>query len=264
MERREKVDRIMEYEASFNCSSEKKGGRMSMHSKGKIADQRRGPGSYNPCMISTSAPAYSMGSRFKTKDSELWQRGPGSYDLGVPKRGPSFSLGVRDSAKPNSQSSIPGPGTYNTDKSTFSKNSAPAYSMGGRNTTNSSISQSPGPGAYNIESSSKNHIGPTYNMNSRVSDAVISSFGNSNLKSAPAFSFGGRSHFRVDNTPGPGSYNVDVGNLNKGGPAYSIASREHRFKGDKGSSPGPGAYNISSTGRSAPSYTIAQKRHETA
>ncbi|KAG0597588.1 hypothetical protein M758_12G007000, partial [Ceratodon purpureus] len=228
---------------------------MSMHSRSRIADQRRGPGSYNPCLISTSAPAYSMGSRFKAKDNEMWQRGPGCYDLGEPKRGPSFSLGVRDSTKSNNQSSIPGPGAYNTTRSTFTKHSAPAYSMGGRSTSNSSTFQSPGPGAYNIDSS----------MNSRVSDAITgsgSAFGHSTMKSAPAFSFGGRSQSRMDSTPGPGSYNIDVGNSKKGGPAYSIACRENRFKGDKGSSPGPGAYNVSSIGRSAPSYTIAQKRQE--
>lgn len=82
------------------------------------------------------------------------------------------------------------------------------------------------------------------------------------MKSAPAFSFGGRSQSHLDNTPGPGAYNVDVGK-HKGGPAYSMASRENRFKSDKGYSPGPGTYNISSIGRSAPSYTIAQKRQET-
>jgi hypothetical protein len=265
MERREKIDRIMEYEASFNCSSNKRNGKMSMRRKSKIADQSRGPGSYNPCLISTSAPAYSMGSRFKAKDNELWQRGPGSYDLGEPKRGPSFSLGVRDSAKPNNQPPIPGPGAYNIDKSTFIKNSAPAYSMGGKKSINNSIFQSPGPGAYNIDNAPKNNSGPTYSMNLRISDAITSSgstFGRSTMKSTPAFSFGGRSHSRVDNTPGPGSYNIEVGNLKKGGPSYSIASRENRFKGDKGSIPGPGTYNISSTGRSAPSYTIAQKRQD--
>lgn len=228
-------------------------------------DKLRGPGSYNPCKISTSAPAYSMGSRLKNKDNEMWQRGPGSYDFGEPKRGPSFSLGIRDSIKSNNSSSIPGPGAYNTDKSTFTKASAPSYSMGGRNTTKDYAFQSPGPGAYNLEYSSKNNMGQTHNLNSRVSDATISSgstFGRSTMKSAPAFSFGGRSQSQLDNTPGPGAYNVDVGR-NKGGPAYSIASRENRFKSDKGFSPGPGSYNISSTGRSAPSYTIAQKRQET-
>ena len=255
----------MKHESSFNCTIDRKIGKMSMHTKAKIVDQHRGPGSYNPCLISTSAPAFSMGSRIKTKDSEMWQRGPGSYDLREPKRGPSFTLGVRESTKKNNQSSIPGPGAYNTDKSRFIKNSAPAYSMGGRITTNNSISQSPGPGAYNIDSGSKSTSGLVYNMSSKVYDSITNSgnlFSQSTIKSTPAFSFGGRSKSRVDNTPGPGSYNVDVGNLKKGGPAYSIACHENRFKGTKGSSPGPGAYNISSIGRSAPSYTIAQKCQE--
>jgi len=205
-----------------------------------------------------------MGSQFRKKDNETWQRRPGYYNFGEPKQGPSFSLGIRDSIKSNNSFSIPGPGAYNSDKSTFTRASAPAYSMGGRNKIKDSTFLSPGPGAYNIEYSSKNNIGSPYHLNSRVSNAIVSSkstFGRSTMKSTPAFSFGGRSQFQLDNTPGPGAYNVDVGK-NRQGPSYSIASRENRFKSDKGSSPGPGTYNISSVGRSAPSYTIAQKRQE--
>jgi len=220
-------------------------------------DELRGPGSYNPCKISTSSPAFSMGSRFKNKDNETWQRGPGFYNFGEPKRGPSFSLGVRDLMKPNKNFSIPGPGAYNSDKSTFTKPSTPSYSMGGKITQKNNTFLSPGPGAYNIEyNSSKRNSRPNYNLNSKAYDAIITSRSKSGHSSAPAFSFGGRSQSHFDTTPGPGAYNLDLGK-NRRGPSYSIAGRENRFKSNKSSSPGPGAYNISSVGRSAPSYSIA-------
>lgn len=229
---------------------------MGFRNKWKADDHRRGPGSYNTSVSSPSAPAYSMGMRTKPKTQDTWQRGPGSYEVNDTKRGPSFSLGIRDLSKTN-RSTGPGPGSYNVDNSTFTKASAPAYSMGGR-CTSSSSTHGPGPGAYNISRNPKG--GPSYSMSSRPTDAISgNSYGRSTMTSAPAFSFGTRSTNHVERTPGPGAYNTEIRSV---GPAYSITSRGHRTKAEKDLNPGPGAYDIVSHARSGPAFTMAHKRRD--
>ncbi len=232
---------------------------------------------FNSSSMAPSGPSYSMGCKLTPKRNETWQRGPGSYDAtyDTKARGPSFSLGVRETAK-TARSSGPGPGSYNLESSSFTKTSAPSFSMGGRSSSTSSSSthnSSPGPGAYNLVkdtqsggtfSSYRTTTGGDHHQQQHAGSTGYnsSSFGRSTITaSAPSFSFGSaRPIAPVDRTPGPGSYNCRTPFA---GPAYSINSRKSKLLA-KDVNPGSAAaaaaaYQEGAAGKRASSFTVSER-----
>ncbi|KAK3580630.1 hypothetical protein CHS0354_013391 [Potamilus streckersoni] len=141
------------------------------------------------------------------------------------KNSPKYTLAKR--TKPSYPTSIcyvtsmdtPGPGSYGT-KADFSKNDAPAFSFGHKDTKKSE-EQGPAPNVYKVE---ENPI--------------------QGARRSPAFSMAKRLETKQSNNPGPGTYTIKP--LESTTPKYTMSGRRNKAKHEF-STPAPNAYGTCKT-----------------
>jgi hypothetical protein len=147
--------------------------------------------------------------------------GPGTYDysmLSGKDKSRGFSLGSSNrNALKGVDTSVPGPGQYESDAVKAKLLGGPKYSMYGR--SKARLAENiPGPGAYSGASTDRLH-------------------------GAPAFTLKGRDkHERRNDSPGPGQYNIESGyNLaHEQLPTYQLKGRMKNEPNSNRDNPGPG------------------------
>ncbi|KAL3853264.1 hypothetical protein ACJMK2_016819 [Sinanodonta woodiana] len=166
--------------------------------------------------------------------------GPTDYNAKpeiVMKNSPMYTLAKR--TKPSYPTSMcyvtsketPGPGSYET-KSDFSKNDAPAFSFGHKETKKSK-EQGPAPNVYKVEETP-------------ILGAVRS----------PAFSIAKRLETKQNNNPGPGAYTIAP--LESTTPKYTMSGRRNKEK-HAFSTPAPNAYGTCETPAKNGSVTLKSR-----
>nr|CCD12460.1 unnamed protein product [Trypanosoma congolense IL3000] len=240
-----------------------------------------GPGTYDPAKVE-GGPAYLIGHRPTEHVEET--PGPGQYELPQMSSGPQWLLSERPSSRqeyeptpgPGEYSfphydlkcthssaplfptaprvlheqvkgaeSLPGPGTYNTDKLEGTTRSAVMGTARRSPVFGHELHEEvPGPGAYTVEYTAREP---------RVASPLLGT-------TASRFS-GGAGVVNNAETPGPGAYEVAYAeNRLKGyGAVIGSAPREMlRGYGDTVDEPGPGAYDTTIP-KDGPSFSMGQK-----
>ncbi|AAZ12781.1 hypothetical protein, conserved [Trypanosoma brucei brucei TREU927] len=245
-----------------------------------------GPGAYEP-VRRESGPAYLMGRRPAERVDTT--PGPGHYELPQMSTGPRWLVSESPSA-PLEPHPTPGPGEYSvsTYELKHSHSSAPLFPTAPRVLhEGTKVAETlPGPGTYETErqtSPVRSAImgtaqrvstlgfdccadvpGPgTYTALTTVQEPrVVSPLLNA---AAPRFAEssepGAEGAAGVVATPGPGHYDADCGDVGTRGRAavFGSAPRELPFNEDEAAKkPGPGAYEIAMP-KNSPSFSIGQK-----
>ena len=196
--------------------------------------------------------SFSKGVRFK-KNASGNPSPLGEYnipsDFSNKTKGRQFTFGINWKAyekvyikdKPNRDTSIPGPGTYNIDPQCFPSVVRPITIKSRLLPSSSTHSNTPGPGVYEVNSTF-NKLGKQ--INSKYSSALTA-------KIVP----GKRFTYHLSNTPGPGIYNPKnafshyIVSNNRTCVAHSFGTlKRQTIFIDKGriESPGPGNYRTTS------------------
>ncbi|KAH8616984.1 putative Sperm tail PG rich repeat [Trypanosoma vivax] len=151
--------------------------------------------------------------------------GPGSYDVTVPKDGPSFSIGRRIPVNATQADASPGPGLYMPQN--INCPSSPSAVIGGasrfqQTSEEKHLCDAPGPGAYVIEPSSAKPKGAAFGVEPRRLQTDLHA-----ISADKAY-------------PGPGSY--DPQKIKSRPPGVVLGTGERFSDNREDEAPGPGAY----------------------
>nr|CAD7394203.1 unnamed protein product [Timema cristinae] len=130
----------------------------TLHSRPKDhhVDNTPAPGDYSPEKTVDHSPKYTFGLKTQT-DKPSTTPAPNVYNIpgvlgqtreGNKKQAPSFTISGRQKEHLDDRVLTPGPGTYDSAKSEFTKSRSPAYSISSRYQLPSDSTQKPGPGAH--------------------------------------------------------------------------------------------------------------------
>ncbi|CDW83428.1 UNKNOWN [Stylonychia lemnae] len=221
-----------------------------------IKSEAPGPGSYEPKKMPNNSTKFSIGSKtvhdkmFKIQNED--KPGPGAYEQKVIKEAtPQYSFGLKHKQQ---VSDNPGPGSY--DASLKKQEKASGFGKSTRDTIKQFSSKPvdlslPGPGAYNFES--KNEKG--FKMGAKISQRLNENPGPGSYEPAiktgrpqtATFKMGTQERKTFLSTsqsqhelPGPGNYN-NPKEFGKGVPTYKIGIKTKEIS--KLDVPGPGSYN---------------------
>nr|CAD7405479.1 unnamed protein product [Timema poppensis] len=141
----------------------------TLHSRPKDhhVDNTPAPGDYSPEKTVDHSPKYTFGLKTQTDKPSttpecarlfrLCPTAPNVYNIpgvlgqtreGNKKQAPSFTISGRQKETLDDRVLTPGPGTYDSAKSEFTKSRSPAYSISSRYQLPSDSTQKPGPGAH--------------------------------------------------------------------------------------------------------------------
>ncbi|OMJ68979.1 hypothetical protein SteCoe_33427 [Stentor coeruleus] len=204
-----------------------------------------GPGSYNENEIRPHSIAPIIGSESRSGQSKnLESPGPGSYSLESKPQGPQFSmLGRSDSPIKNGN---PGPGQYEPNNLSISRDKSPSFKIGSASRPDIiKNTQGPGPGSYEA---TKPQIGPKWGFGSdERSQYFINNSpgpGAYNIHSEQKSGFTMAKKFlenSIDYVPGPGAYDPS---LRSKSPQWSMGREPKSQMTISNNVPGPGSYNI--------------------
>jgi len=212
--------------------------------------------------------------------------GQGQHDpRSVHNRGASYPFGIRHGKSIDECS--PGPCYYPNPKIYRNgRDGTPHYSLYSRQKDGTAF-KTPGPGSYSPEASgpSSAYVAPAHSFGirhrHRQSDhtpsansySLPSQLGNtvqSSKRQAPCYSLTGRSktgsfHEDLQQTPGPGAYNITNPNIYKNqSPHFSMTSR-NILPGDGTIKPGPGAHSperVTITKKIMPAFSFGIRHSE--